>query len=100
MCLDTGHAYVTGATGDQQATLLREHGDRISHVHLNDTRIDGDDEYLPVGLGRVDFESRADAMSAADRRGTCTYEVFTFEYSQVRSGKATFDGLLSSARSS
>jgi len=98
MCLDTGHAYVTGIDGREQATLLREYGDRISHVHLNDTRIGHDDEHLPVGLGRVTFDPLAEAMAEIGWTGTCTHEVETFDYSQVSQGKERFDELLNAAR--
>lgn len=93
LCLDTGHAYATGHDGDAQAALLREHGDRVSHVHLNDTRRT-DDEHLPVGLGRVDFESIADAMRETDWSGTCTHEIYLFDLAYAGHGKAAFDRLL------
>ena len=47
MCLDTGHAFVSGLDGAAQAEFLREHGDRVAHVHLNDTRLDDEDEHIP-----------------------------------------------------
>lgn len=99
MCLDTGHAFVTGLDGEDQAAFLREHGDRIAHVHLNDTRTDGTDEHLPVGLGRVAFGPLAAAIVETGWSGTCTHEVLrfdeTFEY--VRAGKRRFDAVLAAA---
>ena len=96
MCLDTGHAYATGLDGHDQAAFLREHGDRVEHVHLNEARSDGADEHLPVGMGRVDFAPLADAIPETGWTGTCTHEVFsfdeTFEYARV--GKRRFDALL------
>ena len=94
-CLDTGHAFVTGQDGAAQAELLREHGDRIGHLHLNDTRIDEDDEHLPVGLGMVDFGAIADAMRGTGWEGTCTHELFAFDRSYAVCGKRRFDSLLS-----
>lgn len=99
MCLDTGHAYVTGIDGAAQADLLCEYGERISHVHLNDTRIEEDDEHLPLGLGRVAFEPLIDAMAQTGWEGTCTHEVETFDYSRVSQGKVRFDELIDGARS-
>ena len=95
-CLDTGHAHVTGQGMETQARLLREHGDRISHVHLNETRRDDEDEHLPVGIGRLDFETLARAMVDSDWSGTCTHEVLQFgsggrEY--VAASKRAFDRL-------
>jgi sugar phosphate isomerase/epimerase len=93
-CLDTGHAHATGCSLAEQADLLREHGDRISHVHLNDTRIDGDDEHLPVGVGKLDFGTLADAMAEIGWSGTCTHEVYTFDHEARAFGKRNFDRLL------
>jgi sugar phosphate isomerase/epimerase len=93
-CLDTGHAYVTGVDGEAQADLLREYGDRISHVHLNETRVDSHDEHLPVGMGVIDFEAIATAMRETNWSGTCTHELFTFDRSYAAAGKERFDALL------
>jgi sugar phosphate isomerase/epimerase len=94
MCLDTGHAAVCGMDGDDQAAFFREHGDRIAHVHLNDSRHRDDDEHLPVGLGTVDFPALADVMVEADWTGTCTHEVYGFDLDYVALGKERFDALL------
>lgn len=93
-CLDTGHAFVSGLDGADQAALLREHPDRISHVHLNDTRRRDDDEHLPVGLGRVAFAPLVDAMRATDWTGTCTHEQYYFDLAYAGPGKAAFERLL------
>jgi len=95
-CLDTGHAFVSGYSGADQAEFLREYGDRVSHVHLNDTRVDAEDEHLPVGLGRVDFAPIARALVETGWSGTCTHEVLRFddEFGYVREGKRHFDALL------
>lgn len=93
-CLDTGHAHVTGCSLAAQADLLREHGDRIPHVHLNDTRIDETDEHLPVGVGKLDFTELAEAMVETGWAGTCTHEVFTFDDEPRAFGKRRFDRLL------
>jgi sugar phosphate isomerase/epimerase len=98
MCLDTGHAHATGTEGPEQAALLREHGDRIPHVHLNDTRREDDDEHLPVGLGRVDFAEIVAAMVETDWTGTCTHEVFGYDLTYAAAGKERFDDLLAAAR--
>jgi sugar phosphate isomerase/epimerase len=96
-CLDTGHAHVTGHEGRAQADLLRGHGDRIAHLHLNETRNARGDEHLPVGLGKVDFASVADALVGTGWSGTCTHEVYTFENEPRAFGKARFDELLAAA---
>jgi len=98
MCLDTGHAHVSGMDGAAQAEFLREYGDRIDHVHLNDTRRATDDEHLPVGLGRVAFAPLVEAMVETDWSGTCTHEVFGFDLTYVAGGKERFDEALATAR--
>jgi sugar phosphate isomerase/epimerase len=94
VCLDTGHAHATGHGGAWQAALLREHGDRISHLHLNDTRREGNDEHLPVGIGQVDFEAIARALRETDWSGTCTHELYSFGHEYAAHGKTAFDRLL------
>ena len=96
-CLDTGHAFVSGFDAAAQADLLQEYPDRFSHVHLNDTRMDGDDEHLPVGLGRVDFETLVAAMAESGWSGTCTHEIYLFGLEYVGTAKTVFDGLLADA---
>ncbi len=96
-CLDTGHAHVTGQSLAEQADLMRAHGDRISHVHLNETRREEIDEHLPVGLGKLDFDALATAMRETDWSGTCTHEIFSFGHDYAVYGKSAFDRLLASA---
>lgn len=96
-CLDTGHAHATGQVGADQAALLREYPERFSHVHLNDTRRDDEDEHLPVGLGYVDFEALVEAMAATDWRGTSTHESYYFDTAYAAPSKAAFDRLLENA---
>ncbi|WP_435062984.1 sugar phosphate isomerase/epimerase family protein [Halobaculum sp. EA56] len=94
-CLDTGHALVSGYDLAWQADLLGEHGDRIDHVHLNTRRGEsGEDEHLPVGVGDRPFEDLAAAMRETDWSGTCTHEVFGFDYEFVALGRRRFDGWL------
>ena len=96
VCLDTGHAYATGYDGAWQADLIREHGDRISHLHLNDTRRDDNDKHLPVGMGQIDFTVIARALRETEWAGTCTHELYSFGHDYAAHGKATFDRLLDS----
>lgn len=93
-CLDTGHAHVTGQNLATQGDLLREHGDRISHIHLNDTRLDHTDEHLPVGLGKLDFTSLTKAIRETEWTGTCTHEITLFSLEYAGHGKDVFDRLL------
>lgn len=99
VCLDTGHAHATGQGAERQAEFLIDHGQRVGHLHLNDTRRDDDDEHLPVGLGRIDFGAIASAMVEADWEGTVTHEVFEpgAGHDYAAHGKAAFDDLLDAA---
>lgn len=93
-CLDTGHAHVSGMDGGEQARFLRQHGDRISHVHLNDTRRADDDEHLPVGLGTIDFGPLAAAMTETEWEGTATHEIYGFDLAYAAHGREAFDETL------
>lgn len=97
-CLDTGHAVVSGQNGRDQADLLREHGDRISHVHLNESRIEAQDEHPPLGLGRVDFDAITETLIQSGWSGTCTHEVWGFDLDYVAQSKRYFDRLLEIVR--
>lgn len=99
-CLDTGHAHATGHGTEWQADFLREYGDQVAHVHLNDTRRDDDDEHLPVGVGALDFAPLVEAMVETGWSGTCTHEVFTpdADYGAVAYGRGRFDEYLEGAR--
>jgi len=97
-CFDTGHAHAMGYSGAEQAALLREHGDRIAHVHLNETRQPDRDEHLPLGHGVVEFAPVARALVETGWSGTCTHEIYSWDLESRASSKAVFDDLLAGAR--
>ena len=92
MTLDTGHARITGFDASETASFVETHADRISHVHLNDTR-GPSDEHLPFGAGTIDFEVIFDAFPS-DWTGTLSLEIATESYDYLRHSKAALDGLL------
>lgn len=92
MTLDTGHARVVGADEGDVAAFLRKHGERVSHVHLNDTRRPRD-EHLPFGAGTIDFRTELAALGEA-WSGTLSLEVFTGSYDYLAESKERLDGLL------
>lgn len=96
-CLDTGHAHARGHDGADQAALLRAHGDRVAHVHLNETRQPDRDEHLPIGHGQVDFAAIATALRETDWSGTCTHEIYSWDLDSRARSKAAFDALLAEA---
>ncbi len=92
MTLDTGHARVEGADEEAVAEFLRKHGDRVSHVHLNDTRRPRD-EHLPFGAGTIDFRTELAALGR-EWSGTLSLEVFTGSYDYLAESKERLDDLL------
>ncbi|WP_458209051.1 sugar phosphate isomerase/epimerase family protein [Haladaptatus sp. NG-SE-30] len=92
MTLDTGHARIDGLDSEDIASFVGEHDDRISHFHLNDTRLQKD-EHLPFGAGTIDFRAIFDALPA-DWGGTLSLEVFTLDYGYIETSKTYLDELL------
>jgi len=92
MTLDTGHARVSGFEDDDIVDYVANHGDRIAHVHLNDTR-GPRDEHLPVGMGTVDFAAILGALSD-DWAGTLTVEALTADFEYVETGVRRVRSLL------
>ncbi|MFC6726806.1 sugar phosphate isomerase/epimerase family protein, partial [Halobium palmae] len=92
MTLDTGHARMDGRDAGGIASFVDDHADRISHVHLNDTR-GTSDEHLPFGAGTIDFERVFEAFPD-DWDGTLSLEVFTLDYGYVGTSKERLDALL------
>jgi len=93
MTLDTGHARVSGFDAEETAAFVADHADRVSHVHLNDTRRPSD-EHLPFGAGTVDFETILGAFPA-DWSGTLSLEVGTDSLDYLRTSVDRLDALLS-----
>lgn len=92
MTLDTGHARMNGLSSTEMATFIAEHGERISHLHLNDTR-QASDEHLPFGAGTIDFERVFEPLSE-NWTGTLSLEVFTLDWAYVETSVARLDELL------
>ncbi len=92
MTLDTGHARMDGRDSGGIASFVADHGERISHVHLNDTR-GSKDEHLPFGAGTIDFEQVFEAFPA-EWDGTLSLEVYTLNYDYVGTSKERLDELL------
>ncbi|WP_440009395.1 sugar phosphate isomerase/epimerase family protein [Halomicrococcus sp. SG-WS-1] len=93
MTFDTSHALLAGMDETEMARFCREHADRIGHLHLVDTR-GGDDEHLPVGMGRIDFATVFAGLADADWSGTATLEVGTEDYDTIALGKDHVEELL------
>lgn len=82
MTLDTGHARVSGMDSMDMASFIEEYRDRISHLHLNDTR-HPQDEHLPFGAGNLEFDViLAPILDGWD--GTLSLEVFTDDWAYMQ----------------
>lgn len=93
MTFDTGHALLAGMDELGMADFCRAHADRIGHLHLVDTR-GGDDEHLPVGLGRIAFATVFEALREVPWSGTATLEVGTEDFATIARGKDHVEALL------
>ncbi|WP_435180105.1 sugar phosphate isomerase/epimerase family protein [Halorussus sp. AFM4] len=96
MTFDTSHALLAGMDEAGMAAFCREHADRIGHLHLVDTR-GGDDEHLPVGMGRIDFATVLAALADEGWSGTATLEIGTEDYDTIALGRRHVEELLASA---
>ncbi len=94
MTFDTSHALLAGMDEAGMADFLHEHADRVAHLHLVDTR-GGDDEHLPVGMGRVDFATALSGLAERGWEGTATLEIGTEDYDTIALGLEHAEALLS-----
>jgi sugar phosphate isomerase/epimerase len=92
MTLDTGHARMNGMDSTAMAEFLETHGERVSHLHLNDTRRPAD-EHLPFGAGTIDFERIFEPLRE-DWTGTLSLEVFTLDWDYIETSVRRLDELL------
>lgn len=82
LTLDTGHARMDGYDAGDQARFLREHGDRVRHLHVHDSRRPAN-EHLPYGAGNFDFDPLFEALATRDWPGTLSLELFSPDYGYV-----------------
>ncbi|EMA55206.1 MULTISPECIES: sugar phosphate isomerase/epimerase family protein [Halococcus] len=92
MTLDTGHARMNGMDATAMADFLDEHGDRVGHLHLNDTRMPKD-EHLPFGAGTIDFDRVFEPLRNG-WTGTLSLEVFTNDWGYIETSVDRLDELL------
>lgn len=96
MTFDTSHALLAGQSEAEMADFLREHSDRVAHLHLVDTRGDSD-EHLPVGMGVIDFERVLEPLVECGWEGTATLEIGTEDYATIALGKENLEGVVEGA---
>ncbi|GAA0230750.1 sugar phosphate isomerase/epimerase family protein [Haladaptatus pallidirubidus] len=92
MTFDTGHARVDGMNAEDMKSFLTDHGDRISHIHVNDARGPAD-EHVPTGSGTLDLET---ALSPVRNgwSGTVSVEVYSFDFDYLELSKRKLDDAL------
>ncbi|MDY6761844.1 MAG: sugar phosphate isomerase/epimerase family protein [Candidatus Nanohaloarchaea archaeon] len=93
MTLDTGHARVDGMDGADVGEFVSAYGDRISHIHLNDTRKGYDDDHVPFGAGNFDFEPMFQHLRDG-WTGTLSLEVFTPNWDYIAMSKEQLDEMI------
>lgn len=98
MTLDTGHARVCGMRAPAVEAFVREHGERISHVHLNDNKafVVGPDEnpaddHVPTGSGDLDIATVVGALDDGSWEGTLSLEMHTQNFDYVGFAKEQFE---------
>jgi sugar phosphate isomerase/epimerase len=74
------------------AAVIAEHRDRVSHLHLNDTR-GRSDEHLPFGAGTLDFDTVFEPLRE-DWDGTLSLEVGTQNLDYIGHSKEHLDALI------
>jgi len=90
MTFDTSHALLAGMNESKMTDFCETWTDRIEHLHLVDTR--SGDEHLPVGMGRIDFETVFEGLTGWD--GTATLEIGTEDYDTIALGKRHVEELV------
>lgn len=93
LTFDTGHARIEGFSATDGAAFLDEYRDRISHLHLNDTR-GPVDEHLPVGAGSIDFETVLEPLRASGWDGTASLEVATENLAYIAHSKEHVEAIV------
>ncbi len=71
LCPDTGHVLLAG---DDPATLIRAHGDRIPYVHLKDADLQTG-AFVPLGTGALDLPGVMQALGDIGYDGWITVEL-------------------------
>ncbi|WP_435077687.1 sugar phosphate isomerase/epimerase family protein [Halococcus sp. AFM35] len=92
MTFDTGHARMNGMDSKEMTDFLATHGERVSHLHLNDTRRPAD-EHLPFGAGTLDFGAVLEPVQQ-NWTGTLSIETFTLDWGYIETSVERLDALL------
>lgn len=77
--LDLGHANIKG---DKTADFLKQHADKLVHVHISDNKRVNDD-HLPLGVGTIRWPEQIGMLKASGYDSTITLEIFTYDRTYV-----------------
>ena len=89
--LDIAHAFVeNGMQGIKDYIFTFK--DRIEHIHIHDNHGE-EDEHLPLGKGKINFEQVAKWLKQINYNKTITFEVFTSK-EDARESMFTFNKLM------
>ena len=77
--LDVAHLFVSSGNGiETMKDLLEKVGNKLVHLHVHDN--DGkDDQHLPIGAGRIDWEKVVKILKDAGYNDTITIELHSPE---------------------
>jgi len=89
--VDIAHAYLHGRLGhiDQ---YLRSFKNRLSHIHISDN-FGKDDDHLPIGQGKINFERVVKTLKRIKYDGTITFEIFQKKKEGIPRSLTTFKRL-------
>lgn len=76
MNCDTGHLF---CVGDDPAAVIREHGEHVAHVHLEDIGKNRVHQHLTPGKGVMDFGAIFTALKDVGYTGWTTVELYPYE---------------------
>ena len=69
ICLDTSHSYSSGAVSD----IIKDFRNKIVHLHISDNLMEGNDDHLLPGEGKIDWKAFWDGMN--DFQGSVIFEL-------------------------
>jgi sugar phosphate isomerase/epimerase len=93
--LDIAHANVKG---EKTADFLKQHADKLVHVHVSDNKRVNDD-HLPLGVGSIDWPEQIRLLKASGYDGTITLEIFVPDRSYLIENRARLQQLWEDVRS-
>lgn len=92
LTLDVGHANLFPHGSDAIHKFIKNYRDRLEHVHIHDNR-GKEDEHLPIGAGRINWEQVINNFKSAGYNETFTLEIHSHDREYLRISKEKFQKL-------